>query len=131
MTRLGAASIILCALLAGCSIFSARPGTYVRIRNATPWTMTDVLFGSPGVELRVDRLASGEQSPFVRRDGAYRYGYVRVITDGGRERKIIPIDYMGETALPEGHFTYVLEVSGFMPDSLTIGLESNSEWPLR
>lgn len=116
---------LLSGALTGCQLFAVRPGTYVRVRNATPWTMTDVVVSPNGGEIRVDRLAPGEASPYVRRDGAYRYGYVRVLTDGGRERKIIPIDYVGESPLPEGRFTYVLEVSRFLPDSLNIALETD------
>jgi hypothetical protein len=106
-------------------MFDVHPGTYVRVRNATQWTMTDLVVSPNTDPIHLDRLAPGELSPYVRRDGAYRYGYVRVLTDGGRERKIIPIDYVGESPLPEGHFTFVLGVSPFMPDSLDIGLEQD------
>ena len=57
-------------------------------------------------------LAPGEVSAYQRADGAYSYGALKVVADGV-ERRIQPIDFVGETPLSAGRYTFVIVASTF------------------
>ena len=54
-------------------------------------------------------IKSNENSCYHTYDIAYRYAYVSLVIDG-EDLVLQPIDYVGETPLGVGYFTYHLDV---------------------
>jgi hypothetical protein len=102
----------------------AAPGgvVEVRVRNAAATSMRSVAVGFPyeGGEVVYGDLAPGEASEYRAVRKAYRYAAVRVVVDGDT-LGIIPIDYVGETPLSPGRYTYRLGL--YEGTSLTLDLE--------
>ena len=118
-------------LLALCAILSVgacdnplalSDGVEVRIRNATSMTLTDISVTWPGGSMQVSQLAPGEVSRYEAHEGAYSYGAVRV-TGNGTVRRLQPIDYVGESPLSPGKYTYVIVASTYFTDGIDLRLE--------
>lgn len=86
-------------------------GTEVQLRLAN---MSDVDFERVivtvnGRETDYGALPKGNMSAYSLQNGIYRYADVKIIAEG-KTYQFIPIDFMGETPLAAGNYTYVLEV---------------------
>ena len=121
MRHLATATLLVFASGA-CNAFTNQAAVHVRFRNATPWVITGVSLTSPGNTLHTDRLAPGEVSRYERQDGAYPYGALRIRAND-MTRRVIPIDYDGERALPAGDYTYVIRYTPTNPDSVSLALQ--------
>ena len=97
-------------LLAACSDpFSTDEGTHIRLRNASTFDFTAVTFNPGTSELKFARIAPGTVTNYVPVANAYRYGYLDLLIDG-EHRTLQPIDYVGESFIGEGRFTYVITI---------------------
>jgi hypothetical protein len=111
-------------VLGGCSSpFGVSDHVETRFRNATPFTLTDVSLSWPGGSMQVSSLAPGASSNFEHHDGAYSYGALNV-TMNGAVRHLQPIDYVGESPLGAGRYTYVISTSTYFPDGVDLQLET-------
>lgn len=83
----------------------------VRVRNASGQDLTQIRVGFPdGTRSGFGQLAPGAASDYVDTTGpVYGYAYVEAWVDG-RKLVVQPIDYVGETPLAPGRYTYVLDV---------------------
>lgn len=100
--------MVLALFLAGCSLFNMpEEDTRLRLRNETGYELTQVTVASPGLEERFDRIPAGGTTEYRRVARLYRYAYVEA-TVNGRVSRIMPIDYVGETPLGSGSYTFVL-----------------------
>ena len=98
------------AALAGCSDpFSTDDGTHIRLRNASSFDFTSVTFTPGTSELKFPRIAPGTVTDYVPVANAYRYGYLDLLVDGVHQT-LQPIDYVGESFIGEGRFTYVITI---------------------
>jgi hypothetical protein len=68
-------------------------------------------------------LVPGEASGYRQVELAYRYAYVDVLADG-KSYVLQPFDYVGETPLGKGRFTYVL---GLDPATSSVELQLVAE----
>jgi hypothetical protein len=79
-----------------------------------------VFVATTGPEKAYGPLASGKSSDYMVFEGLYRYAYIRVEVDD-MEYILQPIDYVGETPLSSGDYTYRLDISNPSdPWSLTL-----------
>jgi len=106
---------LLVAGLSGCSSTTELAGTQIRIRNASNVAYEDVIVGDKSY----GDIAPDAVSDYQNWEQACRYAYVS-LTAEGKPMKIQPIDFVGETPLGSGRFTYVLTVEG---DRLGIRVE--------
>jgi hypothetical protein len=98
------------AVTAACSNpFSADDGTHIRLRNSSAFVLTAVTFQPGEPQLKFARIEPGEATDYVPVSNAYSYGYLDVTVDGAR-RVIQPIDYVGESYIGDGRFTYVITI---------------------
>jgi hypothetical protein len=98
------------AVTAACSNpFSADDGTHIRLRNSSAFVLTAVTFQPGEPQLKFARIEPGEATDYVPVSHAYSYGYLDVTVDGAR-RVIQPIDYVGESYIGDGRFTYVITI---------------------
>lgn len=95
----------------------------IRIRNASDRDFDEVYVVAGGQPVTngvyYGSVDAGDVSEFRAFASAYSYAYVRV-THGGQEYAFVPIDYVGETPLSAGNYTYVLGFSKSVPPQLTV-----------
>lgn len=110
-------------LLASMVLYSAcnNEDVQIRIDNQTGSDFVSVLVNSNGNENTYGSLPDGEQSEYKVYPQAYRYGYVEAITTTDDTLIVQPIDYVGESPLDEGKYTYKLTRDN--PNSPWMGLE--------
>jgi len=108
--RMAALSVVALTMLSACGRpFSSEGDTNVRLRNASSFELTAVTFRPGQAELKFARIAPGAATGYVPVASAYRYGYLDALVDGER-RVLQPIDYVGESVIGAGRFTYVITV---------------------
>ncbi len=89
---------------------SAASGVEVRVANRSDrdFDTVDVTFGSQKVSC--GPVAKGASSEYREaKEEAYRYALV-VVTAGGETFRFQPIDFVGETPLAPGRYTYALSI---------------------
>lgn len=100
--------VVVLALCLGCTSASGpADGVEIRVANQSgvDFERLDVTFPSGKVEY--GRLAAGAMSGYRRVEKAYRYAQVEAMR-GGETLTLQPQDYMGETPLSPGHYTYTI-----------------------
>jgi hypothetical protein len=124
-------AVLLCLGL-GLGLFSCKKedttpqGTgdiFIRVRNASQSQFADIFINTSGGENKYSPVAAGQKSDYKAFTKAYKYAYVKLTTQG-QSLVIHPIDYVGETPLKPGYYTYALDVATGNPGRLTITLET-------
>lgn len=107
MKRLLSALALLLPLAAAAAcdpvVGSEPDAVEIRVYNNSDHTFHDVTVNGQ----RLGDVPAGEYSRYGRFEEAYRYGAVRTVVLG-RPMGVTPIDYVGETPLPPGRYTYLL-----------------------
>lgn len=93
----------------------------IRLDNQTGEDFATVYVNSGGNDNDYEALPTGEKSDYLTYEAAYRYGYVRAITPDQDTFIVQPIDYVGESLLEPGHYTYLLTLAD--PSSPWMGIE--------
>jgi hypothetical protein len=112
------ASLALTAVLVGCDTLDIGGTTEVRVENGSPLTFDAVSYWAGGNEVSHGALASGDSTPYVEANGAYGYTTTQVVV-GADTVRLQVIDYVGETPLVSGRYSYVLRIEG-QPGSRTL-----------
>ena len=99
-----------CLLLACGSPFELTGDVAVRVANNSSLSFERVEVVFPGNEVDYGSISAHGVSQYAAVETAYRYAYVEVQV-GGEVLKIQPIDYVGETPLESGFYTYLLNVT--------------------
>lgn len=123
--RTALATLALGLLLSSCSDTTSPEPVEIRVRNASAAIMRDVVVifpddpadGGGAVEpgdaesgdVSYGTLEPGASTPYRRIARAYRYAAVTVEADGV-QLVLIPDDYVGETFLERGRYTYELDI---------------------
>ncbi len=107
--------LVLCLL--SCDL--EKDPIHIRIRNASQYDFTNVEINTGQGTSNYGNIKSGEKTNYKPFELAYRYAYIRLIIDN-KEFILQPIDYVGETPLGPGRFTYVITVVDFSQKSLGI-----------
>ena len=121
MTR----SLILIAFLAvssaGCASLDGADGPVgVRVANESDVPFDRVIVGFPRERVDYGAVAAGDEAEYRFVEIAYRYAYVEVHV-GDEVVRLQPVDYVGETPLDRGLYTYALGVdTGLTGLSLTL-----------
>ncbi|MDH3206340.1 MAG: hypothetical protein OEO79_07000 [Gemmatimonadota bacterium] len=103
---------VLLTLLAGVSACSTPlfgGETLVRFRNVSPLELSDFTYQSGGEAIFFPVIRAGVVTEYVEIDQSYRYGFVEFHVDSVRF-VLQPIDYVGETLLGGGEFTFRVDV---------------------
>ena len=113
---------VLGLAVAGCTTGGTAPpagGVEIRIanRSGVDFDRVDVTF--PDNEVSYGAVAKGAASEYRRVRQAYRYAMI-VATAGGETYRFQPIDYVGETLLEPGRYTYALSTD---PNDRVLSIE--------
>lgn len=110
----------------------------VRIENASAVDFDSFDVHFPNEVISYGSVAAGKISEYREVSGAYRYAYTEA-SAGERHFVLQPIDYIGETFVPNGAYTYRYDVNaldepvtgndwivhGYMSVSMTLDSESS------
>ncbi|MGB4844762.1 MAG: hypothetical protein WBP16_09875 [Ferruginibacter sp.] len=116
MKKMLTAAIVIATLLMINSCKKSKPtysDTQVRILNTTSWVFYDftvdpqgTLSNTPGpLAYNYGQINTGSASDYHKFDRVYKYAWVN-LTMNGKVYWIRPFDYIGETELAFGRFTY-------------------------
>lgn len=83
----------------------------IRIKNTSAFNYENVYVNTSGGENNYGNLQSGQTSEYKEFASAYRYAYIRLEVNG-QTAVVQPIDYVGETLLENGNYTYELSTDG-------------------
>ena len=93
----------------------------IRIENTSDFDFKNVIVNTSGGENNYGNLDSHQTSDYKIFELAYRYAFIELKIDE-ETYTIQPIDYVGETALNTGKYTYVINAtsSGNQYDRLNL-----------
>lgn len=104
---------LLIVILAACNTVDSEfdpDSVYIRIGNTSPVDFRSVEIRFPNSERKFGPVQSNNVSRYKEFEEAYRYGYIEVKTE--RDTYVLqPIDYMGESPLRSGMYTFKLDLS--------------------
>lgn len=116
MNRLPA--IVLLALCAACSATAGNgEPVLIRIANESGVAFDRVVVTFPGQEEDYGAVTAGGQTSYRHVERAYEYARIEAHR-GGEVLVLQPIDYVGESLLTGGRYTYVLDVETAASGSL-------------
>lgn len=93
----------------GCAELLQPGEVLIRVRNTGSVDFERVTLGFPSQTELYGSLARAETTPYRTIEKAYTYSYVEVMA-GGQRYVLQPIDYVGETPLRGGSYTYELSL---------------------
>lgn len=104
----------------GCGVLGLEDEVEVRVRNGSNLLVNEASVFLPGQTLEYSNLEAGEDTPYIEVGKAYDYASAQVVV-GQDTARIQVIDYVGETPLKGGRYTYILRV--FPGTPLTMGMD--------
>jgi hypothetical protein len=94
----------------GDKIFPQTSSVQIRIQNASPYKFENVIVNTYNKEISYENLNSNQKSVFKTFDVAYRYAFVQLQING-KTYTYQPVDFVGETVLENGNYTYKITAS--------------------
>ncbi len=100
-------TIIALVLIFSCQKSSTdNAGIFIRIENASIYDYSNIQINpNPTNDHLFGNLNAGEKSAYQQYEHAYSYGHVKLFIDSN-SYQLIPIDYIGESVLEDGYYTY-------------------------
>ena len=89
--------------------FGSDGPTRIRLRNASSFELTSVTFAPGSERVEFDRIGANATTQYTTVKHAYSYGYFDALVAGVR-RTLQPIDFVGESYIGEGKFTYQITI---------------------
>jgi hypothetical protein len=119
--------LCVCLSLFSCKKEDATAGSgsgaiFIRVRNASQYQFDNIVVTSPGGQNTYGTVAIGQSSDYKAFSQAYRYAQLNLAIQG-QALQLLPTDYVGETPLQPGRYTYAVDVTNGNPRRLTISLE--------
>ena len=99
------------ALLSACSKETGNEEVNIRLSNVSEVDFENIIVNTSTGDVSFGVLASQSVSDYKSFEMAYRYAFIE-LTANGNTYTLQPIDYVGETPLDKGHYTYVLDLEG-------------------
>lgn len=112
---------ILC--VSGMSCDTENESVFIRVRNVSESDYSSVVLNTSFANVGFGDLESGGITDYKEFSVAYHYAFVELFIDGN-VFTLQPIDYVGETPLKKGHYTYEVDagVADGRYDKLSIRL---------
>ena len=85
-------------------------GLKIRLSNSSQYNFKDIVINTTTGYVNFGNLNSGEKTEYKEFNKAYRYAFVKLEIDG-KTYTIQPIDYVGESTLKDGSYTYQIDVN--------------------
>jgi hypothetical protein len=85
-------------------------GLKIRLSNASQHNFENIVINTTTGDVNFGNLSSGQKTVYKVFNKAYRYAFIKLEIDG-KTYTIQPIDYVGETALKNGSYTYQIDAN--------------------
>jgi hypothetical protein len=102
--------LLLTIIFCNCSSSNESTDLQIRISNVSEFNFENIIVNASGEKVNFGNLNSNSKSEFKAFDLAYRYAYVELEIDG-ESLTLQPIDYVGETPLENGKYSYELNIN--------------------
>ena len=103
-------ALLALALVACPAPTESTVGVNIRVANESSFPFSDVEVVFPQDSVDYGAVPADGTSEYRRVTQAYSYALI-IVQVGGEELRLQPIDYVGETELPAGRYTYALNVT--------------------
>ena len=100
--------LLLSIIIFSCSQDDNSTKTSIRIKNSSAFEFTNIRVNTSGGENIYEDLNTLETSDYKDFDFAYSYAFIELTIEGNTST-LQPIDYVGETKLAGGNYTYDLD----------------------
>lgn len=104
------AALLMVVLALGLGSCKKDKMVLIRIENGTGHDMTAITVGGPEDIHEYEDLKEGDKSDYKVYQKAYRYAYLS-FKIGESDFVVQPIDYVGESLLEPGKYTYLVTIS--------------------
>ena len=115
--------IFAICLFSNCSKDDSNNDVNIRLSNVSDSDFENIIVNTTTGDTNYGNLKSNQVSEYKNFNKAYRYAYVE-LNIGGETYTIQPIDYVGETLLTNGNYTYQLDLvsyeEGFLDLTITL-----------
>lgn len=111
LARVSAVGTLITIASAACASVTGPDEVRIRIHNTGVVDFESVVVDFPTETEDYGPVAAGDVTGYRSVDKAYRYARIEVVV-AGRTLVLQPIDYVGETPLEPGRYTYRLEADG-------------------
>ncbi len=115
--------IFAISLFSNCSEDDTNNDVNIRLSNVSDSDFENIIVNTTTGDINYGNLKSREVSEYKNFNKAYRYAYVE-LNIGEKTYTIQPIDYVGETPLNDGNYTYQLDLvsyeEGFLDLTITL-----------
>lgn len=101
--------LLISLFLLGCSNTNSDI-TLIRVKNISQFDFVDVIVNTSGGENNYGNILANAISGYESFDFAYSYAFIELKINNNTYT-IQPIDYVGETPLTPGKYTYGIDVS--------------------
>ena len=104
--------IISIAALISCSKDDEKnpSGLKIRLSNVSQYDFQNIVVNTTTGDVNFENLNSGQKTEYKVFEKAYRYAFVELEIDG-KMYTLQPTDYVGETRLGNGKYTYQIEAN--------------------
>jgi len=93
----------------------------IRLSNSSQYNFKNIVINTTTGDVSFGNLNSGQKTEYKQFTKAYRYAFVKLEIDG-KTYTIQPIDYVGETTLKDGIYTYQINVNNTQDQYTNLGL---------
>jgi hypothetical protein len=116
--------IISMAVLISCSKDGEKNPSQVKIRlsNISQYDYQNIVVNTSTGNINFENLNSGQKTAYKVFEKAYRYAFVELEIDG-KTYTLQPVDYVGETALDDGNYTYQIDANDPQEQFASLSLE--------
>jgi hypothetical protein len=101
--------ILVITTLLGCSSSEESTDLQIRISNVSDYNFEDINVNTTGDIVNFGDLNSNSKSDYKIFNLAYKYAFIEFLIDG-ETFTIQPIDYVGETPLENGKYSYEINI---------------------
>ena len=81
---------------------------YIRLSNISEYNFKNIVVNTSTGNVDFENIDSGQMSQHKNFETAYRYAFVELEIEGGIHT-LQPIDYVEETPLKDGYYTYQID----------------------
>jgi hypothetical protein len=101
--------LFLVLFLVSCDVADFTGPSSLKIQNTGNIDFQSVKISFTGHEVNYGALAAGEISEYKLFEEVYHYGFIEVEAEDTTYR-LVPIDYVGESPLKSGQYTYEVKI---------------------
>ena len=101
--------VVAMMILSACEDKGNDGKVHIRLSNISDFDFEHVVVNTSSGEVSYGSLESGDFSDYKSFDLAYSYAFIE-LSSNGATYTLQPIDYVGETPLEEGDYTYELDL---------------------